>query len=112
MRYLAALRPNGRKHQIDVLDVSFSESTPTFVEVDSAKASAVMAGIKQAGAKDGKCPGIDASIVFVPEAALKGRSPEQFLEATKAPTAKQLKAKEAAEKAAAAEKKKSEKAKE
>ena len=82
MRYVAMLRRNGIRHQIDILDVTFSETTPQVRDLDAAQVILVKNGIDAADAKGGKCPGIKAHIVFVPEADLKGTSFEAYLAET------------------------------
>jgi hypothetical protein len=98
-RYLVALRPNSLKHQVDILDLSFIDSSPRMVEISDAHASEIKSGISAATGKDGKAAGLKGVIIFESEAAMKGQTVEQYLVATAPLSRKQKAAKAAAAKA-------------
>lgn len=109
-RYLVALRPNGLKHQVDILDLGFIDSNPRMVEMEASKATAIRQALIKATTTttddegrthEGKAIAIKDAFVFVPESAMKGQGIDEYLAATTPLSRKQRARKAAAEKAIA-----------
>jgi hypothetical protein len=109
-RYLVALRPNGHKHQVDILDLAFLDASPRLVEMDVEKAASIRKALTVATtvtkddegrSHEGKAIALKDAFVFVPESALKGQTVEEYLASTATPSRKQKARKAAHEKAIA-----------
>jgi hypothetical protein len=108
-RYLVALRPNGHKHQVDILDLAFLD-VPRLVEMDAERAASIRKALtvattvtkdEEGRTREGKAIAYKDAFVFVPESAMKGQTVEEYLASTATPSRKQQARKAAAEKAVA-----------